>query len=188
MSHRAKVGLAVGLLLSATVLAAGCASTIDGDPVASGGSPTGPTEPSFPTTRPTRTTPTTSATPPPSPPPPTNQPGGTTLPPDESGYVFVETKSGKTRCQISREEVGCESEFDNSIEVNGMPANGVSVTADGSMRWVAGNLGNIPAVTLDYETYSALGWTIAADSDGTRFTNDGTGHGIFINTSGVEVF
>jgi hypothetical protein len=191
MLHRAKVGLAVGLLLSAAALAGGCATIIDGDPVASSGSPT---EPSFPTTRPTRTPPSPSPTPPPPPspppppPPPTNQPGATTLPPDESGYVFIETKSGKTRCQISRDEVGCESEFDNSIEVNGMPANGVSVTADGSMRWVAGNLGNIPAVTLDYQTYGALGWTIAADADGTRFTNDGTCHGIFINTSGVEVF
>ena len=184
MLHRAKVGLAVGLLLSAAALV-GCATTIDGDPVAS--SDGSPTEPSFPTTRPTRTPPSPSPTPS-APPPTTNQPGATTLPPDESGYVFIETKSGKTRCQISREEVGCESEFDNSIEVNGMPANGVSVTADGSMQWVAGNLGNIPAVTLDYQTYSALGWTIAADSDGTRFTNDGTGHGIFINTSGVEVF
>ena len=102
--------------------------------------------------------------------------------------MFIETKSGKTRCQISRAEVGCESEFANAPEQNGMPANGVNITAEGSMRWVVGNLGNIPAVTLDYQTYRALGWTIAADSDGTRFTNDGTGHGMFINTSGVEVF
>ncbi len=110
------------------------------------------------------------------------------LPPDESGYVFIETKSGLTRCQMSEAEVGCESQFDNSIEVNGMPANGVKVTAEGSMTWVVGNLGNIPAVTLDYQTYNAVGWTIAAGADGTRFTNDGTDHGIFINTSGVEVF
>ncbi|MCV7302331.1 hypothetical protein H7J93_22160 [Mycobacterium barrassiae] len=179
MSHRAKVGLAVGLLLSLTLTAAGCSTTIDGNPVASD---TSASEPSFPTTRPTRTPPPTGTTPSA---PPT---GGQTLPPDESGYVFIETKSGKTRCQISREEVGCESDFNNAIEVNGMPANGVSVTADGGMRWVVGNLGNIPAVTLDYQIYHALGWTIEASSDGTRFTNDSTGHGMFINTSGVEVF
>jgi len=184
MSHRAKVGLSVGLLLSAAVLATGCATTIDGNPVASRGSPT---EPSFPTTRPTRTPPSTKTTP--SAPPPTGaQPGATTLPPDESGYVFIETKSGKTRCQISAAEVGCESQFANAPEQNGMPANGVSVTSGGSMRWIVGNLGNIPAVTLDYQTYRAVGWTIAATSDGTRFTNDGTGHGMFVNTSGVEVF
>jgi len=179
-----KVGLAVGLLLSAAVLATGCSETIDGDPVASSVSPT---EPSFPTSRPTRTPPPTSTTP--STAPPTGeQPGTTTLAPDESGYVFIETKSGKTRCQISRAEVSCESEFANAPEQNGMPANGVNVTAEGSMRWVVGNLGNIPAVTLDYQTYRAIGWTIAADANGTRFTNDGTGHGMFVNTSGVEVF
>lgn len=179
-----KVGLAVGLLLSAAVLATGCSETIEGDPVASSVSPT---EPSFPTSRPTRTPPPTSTTP--SKPSPTGeQPGTTTLTPDESGYVFIETKSGKTRCQISEAEVGCESQFDNAPEQNGMPANGVNLTAEGSMRWVVGNLGNIPAVTLDYQTYRAVGWTIAAASDGTRFTNDGTGHGMFVSTSGVEVF
>jgi hypothetical protein len=184
LPHRAKVCLAVGLLLCSAALVAGCATTIDGNPVASRGSPT---EPSFETTRPTRTPPTTNPTP--SPPPPTGQqPGATTLTPDESGYVFIETKSGKTRCQISEADVGCEAEFENSIEVNGMPANGVKITAEGSMTWVVGNLGNIPAVTLDYQTYRAVGWTITAASDGTRFTNDETGHGMFINTSGVEVF
>lgn len=177
-----KVGLAVGLLLSAAVLA-GCSTTVEGNPVASSASPT---EPSFPTSRPTRP-PSPSSTPPTTP-PSTGQPGATTLPPDESGYVFVETKSGLTRCQISEAEVGCESQFTNSVEVNGMPANGVNVTADGSMSWVVGNLGAIPAVTLDYQTYRALGWTIGATVDGTRFTNDGTGHGMFVNTSGVEVF
>lgn len=183
LPHRAKVGLAVVLLLSAAVLAAGCATTTEGNPVGSRGSPT---EPSFPTTRPTRTPPSTDTTP--SAPPTGTQPGATTLTPDESGYVFIETKSGMTRCQISRAEVGCESQFTNAPEQNGMPANGVNVTADGSMRWIVGNLGNIPVVTLDYQTYRAVGWTIAATSDGTRFTNDGTGHGMFVNTSGVEVF
>lgn len=178
-----KVGLAVGLLLSAAVLA-GCSTIVEGNPVASSASPT---EPSFPTSRPPTRTPSPTSTPP-SAPAPTGQPGATTLPPDESGYVFIETKSGLTRCQISEAEVGCESQFTNSVEVNGMPANGVKITADGSMSWVVGNLGAIPAVTLDYQTYNALGWTIAATSDGTRFTNDGTGHGMFVNTSGVEVF
>jgi hypothetical protein len=184
MSHRAKVGLAVGLLLSATALATGCATTIDGKPVAS---PAAPTEPSFPTTKPTRTPPTTTTTSP-APPPTGGRPGATTLTPDESGYVFIETKSGKTRCQISRAEVGCESQFANAPVVNGQPANGVNITAGGSVRFIVGNLGDIPVVTLDYQTYRAVGWTIAAGSDGTRFTNDATGHGIFISVSGVEVF
>lgn len=184
MPYRAKVVLAVGLLLSTTALAAACGTTIDGNPVASDGE--SPTEPSFPTSRPTRTPSTTSPTP--SAPPTSQRPGATTLTPDETGYVFIETRSGKTRCQISEADVSCETEFDSPPEVQGMPANGVNITADGSMTFVVGNLGNIPVVTLDYQTYRALGWTIEAGSDGTRFTNDGTGHGMFLNTSGLEVF
>jgi len=186
MPFRAKVAFAVGLLLSVTALATGCGTTIEGKPVASSGSPT---EPSFPTSRPTRT-PSTSSPPTstPSAPPTTQRPGATTLTPDETGYVFIETKSGKTRCQISEADVSCETEFDSPPEQNGVPANGVNITADGSMTFVVGNLGDIPVVTLDYQTYRALGWTIEAGTDGTRFTNDGTGHGMFLNTSGLEVF
>ena len=33
-----------------------------------------------------------------------------------------------------------------------------------------------------------MGWTIEASEDGTRFTNDGTGHGMFISVEGVEAF
>ena len=72
--------------------------------------------------------------------------------------------------------------------VNGEPANGVSVTAGGTVRWVVGNLGDIPTVTLDYGTYSAAGWTIAADANGTRFTNDATGHGMLVAVEGVQAF
>lgn len=62
------------------------------------------------------------------------------------------------------------------------------VTNEGNLRWVTGNLGAIPTVTIDYATYQAVGWTIEAGSDGTRFTNDDTGHGMFISTEGVKVF
>ena len=115
-------------------------------------------------------------------------PGTDTLPANDQGYVYIETKSGKTRCQLNSETVGCESDFQNSPEVDGEPANGVSVTSAGTVRWVLGNLGDIPTVTLDYRTYRAQGWTIAADEGGTRFTNDGTGHGMFISVQHVEVF
>ena len=113
---------------------------------------------------------------------------GETLPSNEQGYVYVETKSGKTRCELNSESVGCESQFENSPVVNGEPANGVSVTAGGTVRWVVGNLGDIPTVTLDYGTYSAAGWTIAADANGTRFTNDATGHGMLVAVEGVQAF
>ena len=31
------------------------------------------------------------------------------------------------------------------------------------------------------QTYHFNGWSIAASQDGTRFTNDGTGHGMFVS-------
>jgi len=72
--------------------------------------------------------------------------------------------------------------------VDGVPANGVRVTANGVVSWLVGNLGDIPAVTLDYRTYSAVGWTIEAREDGTRFTNDRTGHGMNVAIEGVQEF
>jgi hypothetical protein len=168
--------LAVGLLL------AGCQSTVDGNPRGNGPSPT---EPSFPTSQPSRTTPTT----------PSPTPSGTTAAPPaaealapQNGYVFIATKSGQTRCQISATEVDCEAPFTNPPTVNGAPANGVRLTAGGQVEWMSGNLGDIPVVTIDYRSYSAVGWTIVATEDGTRFTNDGTGHGMSVAIQGVQVF
>ncbi len=110
------------------------------------------------------------------------------LPPDESGYVFIETKSGQTRCQIDEQAVGCEAPFTNSPMQDGVRANGVNLTADGDVEWIVGNLGDIPVVTIDYRTYSAVGWTIVATSDGTRFTNQRTKHGMFVSIEKVETY
>lgn len=174
-----------GLLLAGAALA-GCQSAIEGAPATS---PQSPTEPSFPTTRPTRSSP---PPPPSAPPSPSTShaapPGGATALQPENGYVFIQTKSGKTRCQVSKQDVGCEAPFTDSPVVDEAPANGVRLTADGRIRWVLGNLGAIPAVTLDYRTYAALGWTIEASTSGTRFTNDGTGHGMVVAVEGVETF
>ncbi len=115
-------------------------------------------------------------------------PGAEALPPDDSGYVYIETKSGKTRCQIDEVAVGCEAQFTSSPMQDGARANGVNLSADGSVDWVLGNLGDIPVVTIDYRTYSAVGWTIVASSEGTRFTNDRTGHGMFVSIEKVETY
>ena len=173
-----------GALVSVAALA-GFQSSIDG--TATREPDTTFTEPEFPTPRPTRPTP---APPPSTPDAPTTRPApsnGEVLEP-QNGYVFIQTKTGKTRCQLDEQEVGCESAFTNAPEVDGLPANGVRLSADGELSWVLGNLGAIPAVTLDYRTYSAVGWTIVADENGTRFTNDGTGHGMVISVEGVESF
>ena len=178
----ARSTLAVVLALAAVLT--GCQSSTPGTPITS---PKSPTEPNFPTSRPTRPTAAPTKTLTPAPTTTAAAPGAEVLPP-ENGYVFVETKSGKTRCQLSTAEVGCEAQFTTSPVMNGMHANGVRVTADGEVSWLVGNLGDIPAVTLDYRTYSAVGWTIQASEDGTRFTNDGTGHGMIVAIEGVQAF
>lgn len=168
----------------AALLLTGCSSTVDGHPTATPGG--GPPEPSF---RPPRTS-TAEPSPPSSTKSPTpNRPGeAIPLPPDDNGYVFIETKSGRTRCQISSPQVDCEAQFTNSPLKDGQHANGVSVSADGTVHWVLGNLGDIPVVTIDYLTYRAQGWTINADVNGTRFTNDGTGHGMVVSVDKVDTF
>ncbi|ORV51597.1 hypothetical protein AWC02_00455 [Mycolicibacter engbaekii] len=167
------------------MLLAGCSTTVDGHPTAAPGGG-GPPEPSL---RPPRTTTTPSSPPSPTPSATPNQPADAIpLPPDDNGYVFIETKSGRTRCQISSPQVDCEAEFTNSPLKDGQHANGVSVSADGTVQWVLGNLGDIPVVTIDYLTYRAQGWTINADIDGTRFTNDRTGHGMVVSIDNVDTF
>jgi hypothetical protein len=196
LSPRARPSLAGGSLLLAALLAgpmlaSGCSSVIEGKPVATPG--TGPTEPTFPTPRPSNTMPsppsTTSTSPGPAPSStPTAPAGAIPLPPDQNGYVFVETKSGLTRCQINKESVGCEAPFTNSPLQDGEHANGVSISSGGSVQWVLGNLGAIPTVTIDYKTYTAQGWTINATTDGTRFINEHTGHGMFVSIDKVNTF
>jgi hypothetical protein len=174
--------LLVGLLLSAALIS-GCHSTTPGSPVASPGA--GPTEPSFPKAKPSIPSSTPSRPAPSSGVPPA---GATPLPPDANGRVFIETKSGQTRCQLDSDNVGCEAQFTNAPTEDGEKANGVNVTAAGEVQWVAGNLGDIPTVPIDYRTYDAVGWTIAANESGTRFTNQRTGHGMFVSIEKVDTF
>ena len=165
--------LATGALLS------GCQTSTPGTPTTSVKSPT---EPSFPTSRPSTSRPTAA------PSKSTAPPAAEALPPDESGYVFIETKSGQTRCQIDEQAVGCEAPFTNTPIQDGVRANGVNLSADGNVEWIVGNLGDIPVVTIDYRTYSAVGWTIVATTDGTRFTNQRTRHGMFVSIEKVETY
>jgi hypothetical protein len=193
LSQKARRGLAgvSSLLLAGAVSLSGCSSIIEGKPVAMPGA--GPTEPSFPTPRLTPpSTPPTTASPSPAPPTtpasPTPPAGAVPLKPDQNGYVFIETKSGLTRCQINKDSVGCEAPFTHSPLQDGEHANGVSITAGGTVNWVLGNLGAIPTVTIDYKTYAAQGWTIIATPDGTRFTNEHTRHGMFVSIDKVNTF
>jgi len=60
--------------------------------------------------------------------------GAIPLQPNESGRVFIETKSGQTRCQIDSDSVGCEAEFTNSPMQDDEHTKGVDVTASGDVK------------------------------------------------------
>lgn len=185
LSRLAWAGTAV-----AALALAGCGNVVDGVATCPGcGTDTEPTAatPRTPAPRPTAAPAPTITAPAPQPTAP-GPSGAERLPADAQGYVFIETKSGQTRCQLTSEYVGCEAAFQNSPQVSGTPANGVRISSDGAVSWILGNLGAIPVVTIDYRTYSAVGWTIEASSSGTRFTNDATGRGAFVSLQRVEGF
>jgi hypothetical protein len=62
----------------------------------------------------------------------------------------------------------------------------------GQLSW---NLGNIPEgpginpIVMSYgQTYHGDGWTLSAESNGTRISNDATGHGMFVSIDNVYGF
>jgi hypothetical protein len=115
---------------------------------------------------------------------------GIPLPPNEQGYVRVQTKSGSTSCSINAEVVACRTNANNwPIMPDGQHYHVASVNADGEFHWVNADLGLLEGkVTIDYQTYSAQGWTIVASPDGTKFINDRTGHGMSVNAQNVTPF
>jgi hypothetical protein len=64
----------------------------------------------------------------------------------------------------------------------------VKLSADGTVEYLVGDLGDLPETTLDYSTFTAAGWTIDATEDGTRFTNDRTGHGMSVSVDEVSTY
>jgi len=112
------------------------------------------------------------------------------LPDNGNGFTFIQTRSGRTRCQISETSAGCQLVFDQPRPRTdaGDEANGVNVTSDGDLSYVLGNLGAIDPVTLDYKTYTARGWFIVANEYGTAFTHRTTGHGMVVSSSGAKSF
>jgi hypothetical protein len=116
---------------------------------------------------------------------------------DPSDYQYVRTVSGKVRCVISADHVGCERS-----SIDGFPGapksasgpgnwNVAGLDADGKFAWGEGNIGGVDAnqVTLDYgKTYHFKGWTLLSNIDGTHITKDGGGHGMFVSIGRVSNF
>lgn len=109
-------------------------------------------------------------------------------------YQYVRTESGKVRCVISAEEAVCERASadgfpDAPAGADGTRWNLAIIHADGDFNWNEGNIGDggTNEVVLAYGTpFSFHGWTVVSTFDGTRLTNDGTGHGMFVSIDGVS--
>ncbi len=117
---------------------------------------------------------------------------------------YVRTQSPPPRCLVNAEDPGasdptvyCENGFGwpqapTDPLVGGgaaMHADEAVVHASGAFNWQDGNIDGIGSdwaktdTTLSYgQPYQINGWTILSSSDGTRFTNDATGHGMFISS------
>ena len=69
------------------------------------------------------------------------------------------------------------------------------MTSGGAFRWQEGNLATGGSaspgndVVLNYgQSYNLQGWTINPSEDGTRFTNNATGRGMFVSVDNVYSF
>jgi hypothetical protein len=120
----------------------------------------------------------------------------------------VRTQSGKVRCDIFANDVGhgggpvvvCQQTGGAPFPQApvspqfGEQMNLAVVRANGAFNWDIGNIaGSSQAmaqdIVLNYgQTYDILGWAVLPSSDGTRFTNDGTGRGMFVSVENVAAF
>lgn len=172
---RGRVRLGVAVLLVTTGLVSGCDTTIEGRPFVNPAQATLPSfrpAPEIPTPRPTV--------------PASRFPQE--LDPDEKGSVVIVVELDQTRCRLTRADVQCETQFPHAPIIGAQRANSVYVTADGAVHWMVSNLVAVPAVKIDYRVYFGLGWTIVANGNGTRITNDRTGHGMLVSSVRVETF
>jgi hypothetical protein len=116
---------------------------------------------------------------------------------DPSDFQYVRTETAAVRCVISALHVGCERTsidgFPDAPKSQSGPGNWnvAGMEAGGAFEWGEGNIGGVDAgeVTLTYgRSYHFKGWTVDPSFDGTRFTNDASGHGMFISIEGVSPF
>jgi hypothetical protein len=156
--------------------------------------------------------------PPPPQPPPGNSnamPPPTVMPPTPGNATsqYVRTESGRMRCVVQPDQVACEASVPGSTGFlqapitmpesqckyspcpGGMHSDLAEVTALGAFHWNDGNIGGVGSdweqtdTTLGYgQTYHISGWTVLPSSDGTRFTNAGTGHGMLVSVENVSSF
>ena len=136
----------------------------------------------------------------------------------DPGEAYVRTESGRVHCMVTTDDRGhgggpaavCDASAPGSTGFLQAPISMpesqcrysspcpghhwglAAVTAAGAFRWAEGNIAagsGVDYSTLNYgRTYDMEGWTIVPTQDGTRFTNDGTGHGMFVSIENVAPF
>ena len=109
----------------------------------------------------------------------------------------VRTQSGNTRCLAWPGSVVCQylpGFAQAPVDSSGIHWDLAVVTSAGEFNWAEGNIPGSPEVmandvVLNYgQTFHLNGWTIIPSEDGTRFTNDGTAHGMFVSINNVSSF
>ena len=121
--------------------------------------------------------------------------------------TYFGTQSGKVSCFTSSndQKVGGPAAVCQLNAASGFPqspgcSNGrtwqgcniVVANPRGQLFWDLGNIAAGPAIhpiVMSYgQTYHGDGWTLSAGSDGTRISNDATGHGVFVSIDNVYGF
>lgn len=103
----------------------------------------------------------------------------------QSGRVLCAVTPDSTIAELGEDVVVCQGAFTQP------GAKFQAVTAgDGNIAWQDANLAvDNPTTTMVYgTTYHRGNWTIYPDITGTTFTNDRTGHGMFVSIDDVHAF
>jgi hypothetical protein len=115
---------------------------------------------------------------------------------------YVITQSGKVQCVVLYERVVCQANSPQSptgfLQAPSSDFAGghwriANVDAAGNFAWdpnygIQGSVRRNPLVMNYGQTYNIQGWTIAPSEVGTRFTNQATGHGMFVSIENVFAF
>lgn len=122
------------------------------------------------------------------------------VPPVGTGKAqYVRTMSGQVRCGVMVAQVACERasaegflQAPLNTQSAGSHWNLAMVSPDGRFNWDVGNIGGAyinQDITMNYgQSYTYNGWTLEPSSDGTRITNNATGHGMFVSVQNVYAF
>jgi len=104
------------------------------------------------------------------------------------------TQSGRVLCAVTPDPTIADAGQDVVVCQGAFTQPGAKFQAvthgDGTLGWQDANLAvDNPTTTMSYgTTYHRGSWTIFPDATGTRFTNDRTGHGMFVSIENVYAF